>query len=199
MPKYSPISAPLRQALIKCFRATTCLVRPELRRQLVLVGGAASIAHDSVFYTEDVDVAAPSDVIYDICKGVMDGALNFSLEPDGKIAFDGSQGIRVRVDIIEIGDAIERIHVIEPFFEGSVASMSDLLRLRAVTVVERGSDGEADDFRWLLAEVAKAGQLIPGLSQEELEYMREAGRSCLGRLDRLVLYSILKQEDGKIL
>ena len=199
MPKSSPISAPLRQALIECFRVTTCLVRPELRRQLVLVGGAASIAHNSVLYTEDVDVAAPSDVIHDICKGVMDGALNFSLEPDGMIAFDGSHGIRVRVDLIEIGDAIERIHTMEPFFEGSVASMSDLLRLRAVTVVERGSDGEADDFRWLLTEVAKAGQLMPGLSQEELEYIRGAGRLCLGRLGRLVLYSILQKEDGDLL
>lgn len=185
--------------IIECFRATTCQVRPELRRQLVLVGGAASIAHDSDFYTKDVDVAAPSDVIYDIYKGVMDGALNFSLEPDGKIAFDGSQHIRVRVDIIEIGDAIDRIHATMPFFEGSVASMSDLLRLRAVTVVDRGSDGEADDFRWLLAELAKAGQLVPGLSHEELEYMREVGRSCLGGLDCLVLDSILQEEDGRIL
>lgn len=71
--KSSPISAPLREALNECFRATTRLARPELRRQLVLVGGAASIAHGSVLYTEDVDVAAPCDVLHDICKGVMDG------------------------------------------------------------------------------------------------------------------------------
>lgn len=32
----------------------------------------------------------------------------------------------------------------------SVAFKLDLLRLRAVTVVDRGSDGEVDDFRWLL-------------------------------------------------
>ncbi|KAJ5088271.1 hypothetical protein N7456_011887 [Penicillium angulare] len=199
MPKSCPITAPLREALIECFRTTTRLVRPELRRQLILVGGAASIAHDSILYTEDVDVAAPTNVILDIWKGVMDGALNFILEPDGKIAFDSSQDIRIRVDTIEIGDAIERIHATEPLFEGSVASMSDLLRLRAVTVVERGSDGETEDFRWLLSEVAKAGQLIPGLSQEELEYMRVAGRSCLGVVDRLVLYCILQEEDGRLL
>ena len=27
--------------------------------------------------------------------------------------------------------------------------MSELLRLRAVTVVDRGDDGDVDDFRWL--------------------------------------------------
>ena len=129
----------------------------------------------------------------------MDGALKYSLEPDGKIAFDASQGIRVRIDVIEIGDSIERIHATELFFEGSVASMPDLLRLRAMTVVDRGSDGEADDFRWLLSEVAKAGQILPGLNKEEMDYMREAGRSSLGRLDRLLLYAVLYEQDGKSL
>jgi hypothetical protein len=123
------ITAPLREALIECFRAATRLVRPERRRQLVLVGGAASIAHSSVFSTEDVDVAAPPSVLIDIWEAVSAGALNFSLESDGKIAFDAPQGFRVRIDLIQIGNGcIERIHVAEPFFEGSVASKSNLLR-----------------------------------------------------------------------
>ncbi|KAI2779973.1 hypothetical protein F4815DRAFT_445854 [Daldinia loculata] len=92
MPKSNiTIAAPLREALVQCFHAATRLVRPERRRQLVLVGGAASIAHSSA---------------------ITAGALNFSFE--------------------------------------SVAFKLDLLRLRAVTVVDRGSDGEVDDFRWLL-------------------------------------------------
>lgn len=71
------------------------------------------------------------------------GAPGFTIEPDMKIAFDTSKGIRIRVDLIEIGEGcIERIHATRPFFEGSVASISDLLRLRAVTVVDRGSDGD---------------------------------------------------------
>ncbi|KAJ5705358.1 hypothetical protein N7536_001047 [Penicillium majusculum] len=174
-------------------------VSPELRRQLVLVGGAASIAHGSAIYTEDVDVVAPSNVLQDICKGVMDSALNYSLEPDGKIAFDTSQKIRVRIDLIQTGDAIERIHATVPFFEGSVASMSDLLRPRAMSVVDLGSDGEVEDFRWLLSEVAKAGQLLPGLDDQELKYMLDAGRPCLGGLNCLVLYYVLQAEDGRAL
>ena len=95
---------------------------------------------------------APSNVLQDICKGVMYGALSYPLEPDVKIAFDTSQEIRVRVDLIQTGDAIERIHATVHFFEGSVASMSDLLRLRTMKVVDRGSDGEVEDFRWLLSK-----------------------------------------------
>ena len=146
MPKTSLITAPLRNALFECFRATTRLVRPDLRRQLILVGGAASIAHNSVYSTEDVDVLAPKDVVVDIFRKVMDGALNFSLEPDGNIVFDSNQGFRIRLDLLQIGDIIERMHVTESFLEGSVEPTSDLLRLRALTVVDRGSDGDAADF-----------------------------------------------------
>ncbi|KAI7479877.1 hypothetical protein KC351_g7301 [Hortaea werneckii] len=47
MPTKFPIANPLREAIFACFAATTYLVRPDLRRQLVLVGGAASAAHSS--------------------------------------------------------------------------------------------------------------------------------------------------------
>lgn len=67
MPKSnSIIPAPLREGLFETFRATTRLVRPERRRQIILVGGTASIAHYSRLRTEDVDVAAPPSVLIGI-------------------------------------------------------------------------------------------------------------------------------------
>lgn len=196
MPKPNvAISALLREALLECFRSITRLVRPELRRQIVLVGGAASIAHSSVLRTEDVDVAAPLSALIDIWEGASGGALNFSIESDGKIAFDAPQGFRVRVNIIEVGGGcIERIHAAEPFSDGSVASMSDLLLLRAVTVVDRGGDGDIADFKWLLAEVARRGQ-FPAIDDEELQWLVRAGDSCLGKLGRLVIAAILGEEN----
>ncbi|KAJ5529447.1 hypothetical protein N7527_002840 [Penicillium freii] len=59
-------------------------------------------------------------------------ALSYSLEPDDKIAIYTSQEIRVRIDLIQTGDALERTHATVPFFESSIAPMSDLLRLSAV-------------------------------------------------------------------
>lgn len=58
-------------------------------------------------------------------------------------------------------------------------------------MVDRGSDGEFEDFRWLLSRVASKGQVLPELDKEELEYMRRAGETCLGRLDRLVFGAVL--------
>ncbi|KAF5634924.1 hypothetical protein F25303_8637 [Fusarium sp. NRRL 25303] len=151
MPKSNQnIPAPLREALLECFDAAT-----QLR-------------------TEDVDIAAPPAALIDIWEGVSSGAQSFSFESDGKIAFDAPQGFRVRLDLIEIGNGyIERIYLAEPFRGGSVASMSDLLRLRAVTVVE-----------------PREGQVLPGLDFQELGYVMGAA-SCLGVLDRLVLSAVL--------
>lgn len=127
-----------------------------------------------------------------IWERVKGGDLNFSLEPDDRIAFDASQGFRVRMDLISIGETcIESIHAAEPFFEGSVASVSELLRLRAVTVVNRGGDGDVADFRWLLSRVVEVGQVLLGYDNEDLEWVIEAGESCLGRLERLLLWACL--------
>jgi hypothetical protein len=139
-----------------------------------------------------VDVAAPADALIDIWQGVSDGALNTSFESDGKIAFDAPQGFRVRVNIIEIGTGcIERIHATEPLSGGSVASMSDLLLLRAVTVVDRGGDGDIVDFKWLLAEVARRGQEFPAIDDEELDWLVRAGELVLGGLGRLVIAAVI--------
>ncbi|KAK4236197.1 hypothetical protein C8A03DRAFT_35926 [Achaetomium macrosporum] len=44
------------------------------------------------------------------------GVHNFSLEPNGKTAFDAPQGFHVIVDILEIGNGgVERIHATEPW------------------------------------------------------------------------------------
>lgn len=68
-----------------------------------------------------------------------------------------------------MGDAIKQIHRTEPFLNGSVASKSDLLRLRVVRVVECGSIGEIADFVWLLSEVEKFEDILPALDGDDFE------------------------------
>ncbi|KAI1170079.1 hypothetical protein F4777DRAFT_592210 [Nemania sp. FL0916] len=181
MPNYKvPISTSMREALVECYRSAARLIRDEWRDQLVL-------------RTEDVDVVAPEHVLVDLWDGVSAGTDRFGIEPDGKIAFDAPQGFRVRMDIIKISDGcIDRIYETIPFYEGSVASVPDLLRLRAATVVDRGptSENDVEDWKWLLSQTAVAGQMLPVLSDEELADITQAGK-CLGVLDRLVLVAVL--------
>lgn len=51
MPQIRPISYTLRETILEAFQATAALVRPELQRRVILVGGAASAAHKSPMYT----------------------------------------------------------------------------------------------------------------------------------------------------
>ena len=119
------------------------------------------------------------------------GALNFSRESDGMIAFDAPQGLRVHVDLLEIGQGtIERIHETAPMYSGAVASKSDLLLLRAMTVVDRGSDGDVLDFQWLLTEVAESGH-FPEINDEESECLLGAVKFCLGECARFVVAGII--------
>lgn len=65
-----------------------------------------------------------------------------------------------------------------------------------MTVVDRGGDGDILDYLWLLSEVAKAGQRLPKLDDEELEYVMRATESCLPGLGRLAVIAVLGEQDG---
>ena len=65
-------------------------------------------------------------------------------------------------------------------------------------MVDRGSDGEVNDFRWLLSGVASEGRVLPMLDKEELEHVSKAGRSCLGRLNGLVLGAVQGDNNSAI-
>jgi hypothetical protein len=139
-----------------------------------------------------VDVAAPPEAIIEIWEGVQAGALNFSIGSDDRIAFDAPQGFRLELDLIELGGGcVERFHATVPYYVGSVASVSDLLLLRAVTVVDRAGAGDLLDFGWLLSKVAETREKFPEIDDEELGVLLEAVESCLGGLGCLVVAAII--------
>lgn len=192
MPKSNrAITAPLREALSECFQSIIPLIRPEMQHQLILVGGAASLAHSSAQYTEDIDIFAPADVLIEIWKAIELGAAGFSFEDDGRIAFDSKQDFRIRVDLVEAGgEYINQIYATVPYFGASLASKADLLRLRATTTVERQDDGDMADFRWLLEQVAREGESLPKLNKKEIGDLLAVGAQ-IGELDRLILAVIM--------
>lgn len=49
---------------------------------------------------------------------------------------------------------------------------------------------EIEDFRWLLSEAAKAGEILPELDSLEQECILGAGEASLGLLDRLLLLAV---------
>jgi len=75
---------------------------------------------------------ASLDALTNLWEAVETGASGFSVKPDSKIAFHAPQGFRVRVDMVLIGDGcVEQIYETAPFYEGAVASMSDLVGIKS--------------------------------------------------------------------
>lgn len=105
------------------------------------------------------------------------------------------------MDLLELGGGdIERVYVAEErlgLLPGGcfVASMSDLLLLRAETVVWRGEDGDMVDLEWLLAEVAKQGCCFPELALEEIDVLVRAVETCLGGWARFVVAAIIGERN----
>lgn len=192
MPKSNrTITVPLLEALSECFQSIISLIQPEIQQQIILVGGAASVAHSSVQYTEDIDIFVPAGVLIAIWKAIELGAAGFSFEDDGQIAFDSKQDFRIRVDLVEAGgEYVDKIYATVPYFGASLASKADLLRLRATTIIERQDDGDMADFRWLLEEVARDGESLPTLNMKEIGDLLAAGEQ-IGELNRLVLAAIM--------
>jgi len=188
----SPIE---KAALLECFQEATRLVPPELRPQFILIGGAASIAYSSCLWTEDVDVAASPEAIFCFLEAVRQGARKFKICPCHTIEFDSRLEIIVKLEFLELGGSfVESIVASEPFQEGFLASPADLLLLRAVTVVDRGEDGDVEDFKWLLALMAKKGSILPELGGERLKVLVEAAGK-LTRSERILLLLFLSPKD----
>ncbi|KAI9740073.1 MAG: hypothetical protein M1818_004824 [Claussenomyces sp. TS43310] len=138
----------VRAALFECFHAATCLVPLPLRRQFVVIGGAASLAHSSTLKTEDVDVAASQQAHWAFLERVRGGARNFAIKTAGIIEYDSRQGFPVEIEILSIGGPfIDSIHATLSFRGGFVASKADLLKFRAVTVADRGKPKDLVDFK----------------------------------------------------
>ncbi|KAL7917400.1 hypothetical protein ACQKWADRAFT_324685 [Trichoderma austrokoningii] len=111
-------------------------------------------------------------------------------EDDGRIAFDSKQDFRIRVDLVEAGGGyINQIYATVPYFGVSLASKTDLLRLRATTIVQRQDEGDMADFQWLLEEVARDGESFPQLNEKEIGDLLAVGTQ-IGELSRLILAAI---------
>jgi len=99
---------------------------------------------------------------------------------------------------LELGNGcIERIDVGVPFLGGSVASKSDLIRLRSRTVQERASQGEIDDLRWLVQVTAASDETLAQLDRDNAIAMMEAA-SHLPLPDVLLLAALLGSNNSRL-
>jgi hypothetical protein len=82
----------------------------------------------------------------------------------------------VTVELILIGGPfVPSIPETVPYGNGFLATLPELVRLRAATLVGRGDDQDYKDFYFFLCMMSKGRRLrLPHIGEEELELMMEA-------------------------
>jgi hypothetical protein len=192
MPRHDKVlTPPQKAALLECFQEATALLPVALRPQFILVGGTASIAHSSCLWTDEVDVAASVEAHICFRQAITQEGSRFNVRSCQTIEFNSRQGFPVAFELLELGGLfVESIAACEPFLGGFVASPGDLILNRAETVVGRGTQGDVDDLRYLLAVAARRGELIPARGESMKELVLEAAAE-LTQCERLLLEALM--------
>ncbi|PQE20462.1 hypothetical protein CJF30_00001782 [Rutstroemia sp. NJR-2017a BBW] len=177
----APLITPLQQAYLDAYSAACALVPRNLRQTIILFGGAASIAHGILDRkAKDVDILVGVEALEILSDAISNMREGFHRDHDGSIKWDkcDSSNIKlfeVTVEFVELGGPFApRIPEVVGFGEGYVATLTELVQMRASTLVNKGDGSDHIDFRLFLFEVVKRGVKLPHLREEELESMVEA-------------------------
>ncbi|CZR63810.1 uncharacterized protein PAC_13707 [Phialocephala subalpina] len=182
---------PLQQAYLDAYAAACALVPHNLRRQVILFGGAASIAHGILDRkAKDVDILVGVEALAILDDAIINMREGFHRDYDGTIKWDkcdlqNNKLFEVTVEFVDMGGPfVPRIPEVVGFGEGYVVTLTELVQLRASTLVGRGDESDHIDFFLLLSLAVK----LPHLGEEELGSMIEAVEMCEESRDTDVLF-----------
>ena len=173
---------PLQQACLDTYVAACDIIPHDLRHAFILIGGAGTIAHGAPErLTEDTDIIANRR-----CMELLDDAAvncrgGFHKSTDGesilwdKLDRQGNFLFEVQVELLELGGQfVQWVPSVVSFRNGYVAALPELVRLRAVTVVDRGRPRDEQDLKLLLEMTARRGLKLADVDPEELGILLEA-------------------------
>ena len=173
--------SPLQQGCLDAYAAASALIPVHLRPAFILIGGAATISHGALQRrTEDVDIAASPEAIGHLWEVAGKRQGGFSLcDSDGSITWDtgayGGKSWLVTIELLEMpGPFVPFIPSVCEFRSGYVATLPELVGLRASALVGRGDQTDYDDFELLLRTTARRCLELPEVEREELKVLKEA-------------------------
>jgi hypothetical protein len=141
-------------------------------------------------------VAASREAVLYFHDAIASGATQFEYKDSSQtIEFKSCQGFVVNLELLQFGGGfVDSIAVSEPFYDGFLASRTDLLVLRGVTVVGRGEDGDWLDFRYLVEATVKGGSILPQLDRDAVVVLKEVAGGLLW-WEALVLSGIFMEDN----
>ncbi|CZS93845.1 uncharacterized protein RAG0_03951 [Rhynchosporium agropyri] len=161
----------------------------------ILFGGAASIAHGILERKpKDVDILVGVEALAVLDDAIINLREGFHRDCDGTIKWDkcdlqNNKLFEVTIELVKLGGPfIPRIPEAVGFGEGYIATLSELVRLWASTLVGRGDESDFIDFELLLSHVHRRQVKLQDLEGEELDSMIEAVEMCERSRDMYVLF-----------
>ena len=171
------MSLPLRlitQGALDAYAAACAQIPSTLRHAFILIGGAAIAAHGAPRDTEDVDVAVSAQALEPLVLAATIGRGGFRRYPDGTMTWDNGHFL-VRIECLLLkGPFVPWIPEVVGFREGFKVTLSELVRLRALTLVKRGDRKDKGDLKLLLKLCASKSERLSDVDHEELEVLLEA-------------------------
>lgn len=164
------LSPNMRAARRECYNTAALSIPQELRAEFILVGGAGTLLSGAPERsTQDLDFAAGQGAMNAFLKVVQAGQNGFKRDDDESIMFWSSLGFFVPVDLLVLGgDFVESVNAVQQIDSGFVASVPDLMNLRAITIEERGDSQDFEDFIDLMKLALDKGIRFGLLKQEEM-------------------------------
>lgn len=170
-----------QQGCLDAYAAACSLIPSDLRHAFILIGGAATVFHWArEREPKDVDIAACSAAHVLLWEAAGNRREGFCLnDTDGSITWDvpvrDSSPFRVNIEVLELpGEFIPFTPSVCAFRNGFVATLPELVRLRASILVERSDKTDYTDLKLLLNMTKERRLVVSDVGHEELGVLLEA-------------------------
>lgn len=185
----------LTRAILEAAEAAASFIPSHLKKEFVLIGGAAMIVLGATRITEDIDVAITPQALAEFIRRATNDARFTKDVMEGweyKCKGPGIEDIRIPLEFLAIGggfvDAVRESQILPTGV--TVASLADMAVYKATCCLDRGKDNDFEDLEFLLRRMHEEGKTFEWVDAEERKILVEAGQS-LKRSIQVILDKLL--------
>jgi hypothetical protein len=142
--------------------AASKLVDENVRKDFLIIGGAALVKYGSSRRTDDVDIAITAATLNMFMEQAKTDP-RFKLHPDDEWSYtcqgEGIAGLDVRFEFLELGGPfVPKMHGMTKFRDVCLASLADIVLMKAHAYQGRGEEADFIDMRFALRLMAEKGE-----------------------------------------
>jgi hypothetical protein len=171
--------------LIEAMTAASEFIDENVRKDFLIIGGAALARYGSLRKTDDIDIAITAETLNVFVEKAKTDP-RFAQHPDGEWTYtcqeESIEGLGVRFEFLQLGGPfLPEIRGVTTFGAVQVASLADIVLMKAFAYRNRGEVYDLDDMKFALRLMAQKGEtfqdkfkesemrVIDGVADEEMK------------------------------